>query len=593
MLTVLVAAISLMGFLGFTALSDISDSAPGLEQAGIEGTRTATTRAQIAGLQSAIQLQVTSDDPRLAAQNRAAVEAAIARLELRLSEKAHAAGNHPIDRSVTAEQQRGLRQLVDRWRSGALEVRRGRSNSSGAPESAAALRVQRLVAPMLRASDALAKHDSDQAEDAAAHAPAVYAKTRNLMIVDFTATMLLAIALFFWLIRSIVPRARRYSRFAAEVAAGNPVGHLDPAGGDELSDLGHSLDDMVARHERERDYQRTQGEFADVMQASESEEEAHDLMKRHLERSIPGSSALVLSRNNSDDRLEPQKGVEPCTALRDGLEDAKPRSCLAIRSGRSHEGGGDRAPLLNCKVCGRTPDISTCSPLLVSGEVIGSVLVNHPEELGGHETLRIRESVSQAAPVLANLRNLAIAELRAATDALTGLANRRAVQDTLTRMVAHSARAGTPLAAVLVDLDRFKQINDTYGHGRGDEVLATAADALRSAVRASDFVGRYGGEEFLVLLPDTDLKRALEVAESIRSTVATLELAELDKPVTASLGVAVMPADGTDSDALIRNADRALYSAKQRGRNRVETSGAATTGQAVPDLPPVLGEPVH
>ena len=98
--------------------------------------------------------------------------------------------------------------------------------------------------------------------------------------------------------------------------------------------------------------------------------------------------------------------------------------------------------------------------------------------------------------MLGNLRNLALAQLRAATDPLTGLPNQRSVQDTLKRMVAQASRTITPLAAVLVDLDHFKQINDVYGHDRGDEVLAAVGVAFRNVIREADFVGRYGGEEF-------------------------------------------------------------------------------------------------
>jgi diguanylate cyclase (GGDEF)-like protein len=178
--------------------------------------------------------------------------------------------------------------------------------------------------------------------------------------------------------------------------------------------------------------------------------------------------------------------------------------------------------------------------------------------------------VTQAAPVLANLRNLATAEIRAATDALTGLPNNRAVQDTVKRMVAQAARSVAPLSEALLDLDHFKRINDAYGHGRGDEVLAAVAATLRSSIRDSDFVGRYGGEEFILLLPDTGKEQAHIVAEKVRAAVAATTLSRIDHPVTASLGVATVPEDAGDSDALIRAADRALYVAKGNGRNRVE-----------------------
>ena len=209
-------------------------------------------------------------------------------------------------------------------------------------------------------------------------------------------------------------------------------------------------------------------------------------------------------------------------------------------------------------------------PSLVSGEVIGSVLVEHPTGLNTGQRDRVSDSVAQAAPVLANLRNLAIAEMRAATDALSGLPNQRACQDNLKRMVAHASRAVSTISAVLLDLDHFKQINDRFGHGAGDDVLAAVGETLNSALRASDFAGRYGGEEFLILLPDTDSEGAIDAAEKVRAAIAMIDVPQVDREITASLGVAVFPTDALDADTLVRMADRALYAAKGAGRNRVE-----------------------
>ena len=325
---------------------------------------------------------------------------------------------------------------------------------------------------------------------------------------------------------------------------------------------------MVGRQERQRAYEEAQAEFADSMQLSETEVEAHELLKRHLERTLDGSTVTVLNRNNSADRLEPATAVDPACPLHDTLQGAKPRACLAVRFGRAHQGGLEREPLLRCQVCGELSDATTCEPLLVGGQVIGSVLVNHPAETDIGP--RIRESVMQAAPVLANLRNLAIAEIRAATDVLTGLPNNRSVHDTLRRMVAQASRTVSPLSAALLDLDHFKHVNDAHGHSRGDEVLAAVAATLRSSLRESDFVGRYGGEEFLILLPDTGKQQARTVAEKVRAAVEAIVLSNLELRVTASLGVATLPDDCGDADSLVRAADRALYAAKGRGRNRVE-----------------------
>jgi len=230
--------------------------------------------------------------------------------------------------------------------------------------------------------------------------------------------------------------------------------------------------------------------------------------------------------------------------------------------------------LLQCSVCTGCPGASTCTPFLVGGEVIGSVLVTRPEPLEEEQTRRLRDSVVQAAPVLANLRNLAIAETRAATDSLTGLPNRRSIDANLMRMVAHTGRSMESIAVLLLDLDHFKHFNDRFGHATGDEVLAAVGAALRATIRESDFAGRYGGEEFIVVLPNTNLEGGVNVAELLRRAIGEIVIPSIEQSITVSIGVAVLPDHAADSTGLVRAADRALYLAKNNGRDRVETARA-------------------
>ncbi|HEX5908851.1 MAG TPA: diguanylate cyclase, partial [Thermoleophilaceae bacterium] len=296
-----------------------------------------------------------------------------------------------------------------------------------------------------------------------------------------------------------------------------------------------------ARRAAERQYRETQSEFAETIQIMRNEDEAHTLVKDHLEREIEGARATALVRNNSDDRLVAATPVDPDSPLAAGLMDASPESCLAVRLARPYEQGRDSSPLLPCKLCGKSAPDVTCVPSLVSGEVIGSVLIQSETPLQPTERERVVDSIGQASPVLANLRNLAIAETRASTDALTGLPNSRSCRDNLKRMVAAAGRTFSPVTAVLLDLDHFKQINDRFGHGAGDDVLAAVGDVLRSTLRDSDFAGRYGGEEFLMLLPDTDHEGGLQAAEKVREAVQALDVSQVDGPVTASMGVASFP----------------------------------------------------
>ncbi|MEO6349366.1 MAG: GGDEF domain-containing protein, partial [Candidatus Limnocylindrales bacterium] len=325
------------------------------------------------------------------------------------------------------------------------------------------------------------------------------------------------------------------------------------------------------RRAKELAYFETQQQFSDVLQVTRGESEAHNLVKRHLERTIPGASVAVLNRNNSDNRLQLMTDVREASTLPSMMQHAKPDSCMAIRLGRAHARDEQVAPLLECEICGTMAGSSLCTPSLVGGEVIGSVLIERPDPIDDDAERRVQETVGQAAPVLANLRNLAISESRALTDALTGLANKRSAQDTLKRMSAHAGRTLSPLAAVMLDLDHFKQINDLFGHECGDEVLAAVGSTIAETLRESDFAARYGGEEFLLLLPDTDREAALEASERLRTAIGALRVPGENRNVTASLGIAVLPDDAGDSMQLRRRADQALYAAKRSGRNRVES----------------------
>ncbi|MGH3151288.1 MAG: GGDEF domain-containing protein [Streptosporangiaceae bacterium] len=239
-------------------------------------------------------------------------------------------------------------------------------------------------------------------------------------------------------------------------------------------------------------------------------------------------------------------------------------------------------------MCTAVPGGSSCVPLTVGGEVIGSVLLSRPAPYGEAEEQRIRESVGQGAPVLANLRNLAVAEIRAATDGLTGLPNQRAVADALKRTFAQASTIKAPLALLLIDLDHFKQIKDQRGHPVGDQVLASVGATLRSVLRTGDFAGRKGGEEFAVLLPDTEIAAALEIAERVRVAISEISLPGTDVSVTASIGLAGFPEHANTLDRLERLADAALYLAKRQGRNRVDlaepAAADAPSGQPGPSV---------
>jgi len=162
-----------------------------------------------------------------------------------------------------------------------------------------------------------------------------------------------------------------------------------------------------------------------------------------------------------------------------------------------------------------------------------------------------------------------IRELRflAEVDSLTGFYNRRKIEEILNREIERSKRYGNPLSVLFIDVDNFKELNDTYGHKSGDEVLRGISDIIRRELRRTDYVGRFGGEEFLIILPETDSQRALWVAERIRKRVEREDFKT--GKVTISIGVTELK-EGDDLDTLFNRVDRAMYLAKEKGKNRSE-----------------------
>jgi two-component system, cell cycle response regulator len=167
------------------------------------------------------------------------------------------------------------------------------------------------------------------------------------------------------------------------------------------------------------------------------------------------------------------------------------------------------------------------------------------------------------------------------TDGLTGLFNHRHIHELLRDEFERSHRSGDPLAVAMVDLDRFKQVNDTYGHPTGDVILYETARILKETAREIDMVGRYGGEEFIVVLPNTGEEEAARFAERVRTAVGEYVFRDdaTEVQMTLSAGVAAHPGDDTDGpDHLLRRADQALYAAKEGGRNQVIRASALREG---------------
>jgi diguanylate cyclase (GGDEF)-like protein len=194
-----------------------------------------------------------------------------------------------------------------------------------------------------------------------------------------------------------------------------------------------------------------------------------------------------------------------------------------------------------------------------------------PVSRGLHDRTRLAATAAEhIALALANLNLRETLRHQAVRDPLTGLFNRRYLEETLERELRRAERRSLPLAVIMLDIDHFKRFNDTFGHDAGDALLPEVGSYLRTHVRPEDIACRYGGEEFTLILPDAPLEPTLRRVDELRQGIARLGIAHRGQPlgtVTISMGVAVFPAHGTSPDALLRVADRALYRAKEQGRD--------------------------
>jgi diguanylate cyclase (GGDEF)-like protein len=210
-------------------------------------------------------------------------------------------------------------------------------------------------------------------------------------------------------------------------------------------------------------------------------------------------------------------------------------------------------------------------PISAGRENFG-MLVLVGEAFTAEQRMSASSLASHAAIALENARLHRIVERQALVDGLTGIANRRQCEEALTAEISRSDRLGAPLTLVLADLDDFKAINDAHGHATGDDVLREFAAVLRATVRDSDLAGRWGGEEFMLLLPGADAVGAAQLADRVRASLAERSFLGSEGSVvsvTCSFGVA-QHTPGTDDRELFAAADRALYRAKREGKNRVE-----------------------
>jgi len=262
----------------------------------------------------------------------------------------------------------------------------------------------------------------------------------------------------------------------------------------------------------------------------------------------------------------------------------EPSGCWALRTGQPHIvlAGDTTAP---CAHADGVKHSYLCVPILAQGQTMGILHIQTTDQaphLEGAEVSSKATFAGQLGLSISNIRLRDALRSQSIRDVLTGLYNRRYLEEALEREIRRAVRAEQCLGILMLDLDHFKKCNDTYGHDAGDAVLRETAGLLSRSIRAEDVVCRYGGEEFVVILPTADLNAARMRAERIRARLRELTVVHNGQSlgvITASVGVAALPEHGVSTQELISAADAALYQAKREGRDRVVAARPRATAE--------------
>ncbi|WP_055047106.1 GGDEF domain-containing protein [Devosia sp. A16] len=310
-------------------------------------------------------------------------------------------------------------------------------------------------------------------------------------------------------------------------------------------------------------------EMADVLQSASDHADANAVLKATAAELVPGFSGALYVFNNSRDRLV--LSTTWARAENDALpETINPGACWALKRGKPHLNRGDSTKLCCAHHVGSETALEI--PMIARGEIVGLLQLF----ASGISAVERLEHITDLGSALADGMSLALANMalreklrnQALRDPLTGLYNRRYMEDCLQRFVRLAERENREISLIMVDLDHFKRLNDEHGHSFGDQVLRDAALTLTGSLRETDIVCRFGGEELVVILPDCPLERAADKAELLRLRIEELSSTH-GADISASFGVASVPHTSQSVTDLLQAADQALYKAKESGRNQV------------------------
>lgn len=324
-------------------------------------------------------------------------------------------------------------------------------------------------------------------------------------------------------------------------------------------------------------------EMSEQLHACFSTEEAYRVVEQFAKQFFPNDSGALYIMNASKNFLESVvvwggSSVEPLFT---------PDECWALRRGQANIVDASHAGTPCRHFSGSTAFGSyMCLPMVAHGETIGVLNIRHPKIFGEVEPTyplkskqRLAVTVTEhIALALANLRLHKILREQSIRDPLTGLFNRRYMEESLARDIHRAKRNKTAIGMIMIDIDNFKLFNDSFGHEAGDKILQDLGALIKSQIRDEDLACRYGGEEFLLILPETSPEIVRRRADDLRAKVQALKMDYNNKPlgpITISLGAALFPLNGDTAEAVIKSADDALYRAKRSGKNILTVSAVA------------------
>ena len=322
--------------------------------------------------------------------------------------------------------------------------------------------------------------------------------------------------------------------------------------------------------------------YAGLLQTCDTTEEVLDVTRVCFVALFPGYAGMVYLI--SGDRTQAVAATEWGLTRLVSADQIEPSQCWAWRRAQPYVTGSDNADLRCTHLSGAAPATATvCLPLNAHGVPFGLLYMDGPEPLRNERLAAT--AAEQLSLALANLTLRESLRDQSIKDALTGLNNRRHLEQALRVEYLRCRGGGRPLAVLMIDVDHFKAFNDQHGHAAGDVVLGVIGRLLSERFRAKHIPCRYGGEEFTVILPETEVEAAVALAESTRLAIAALSIEDDGRQlpqVTASIGVATIPGSVEHLDDLIESADKALYVAKLRGRNQVAVGASGPEQVAGP-----------